>query len=143
MCIRDSAEYRGAVGQHRAQVGAAHPALVAAAGLVHDGLEGPAVGARDREQLRKEEPLADAAINPDGGTPIHPRRVPSLTATAGPIPARVSWACAVMDIPEIYGDAVREARHRPPRLDLVVDHPARALPILLSLIHISEPTRPY
>ena len=64
-------EHHGALGEHGAQVGAAHPALVTAASRGLHGTKIPPVGTGDGKQLGKEDALADAPVDPDGGRPAH------------------------------------------------------------------------
>ena len=60
-------EVGGPGAEHLPEVGAAEPALVAAAGLPHDVLERPAALAGERGQRGEGHALADAAGDADGG----------------------------------------------------------------------------
>ena len=67
-------EVGGPGAEHLPEVGAAEPALVAAAGLPHDVLERPAALAGERGQRGEGHALADAAGDGDGTHPVKRNR---------------------------------------------------------------------
>ena len=78
--------------------------------------------------------------NPDSGVNTQRRRMMNIVATSlvAPLPFASSEAFA-QPVTTLLVEADAEADFKPLRpTDLVV-----AKPLLLSLIHISEPTRPY
>lgn len=59
-------EFRGSGPEHLPEIGPAETALVAATGLAHEVVEGPAVLARHRLKRRERHPAADAAGDLNG-----------------------------------------------------------------------------